>query len=378
MDSSRSSSRTQTRLPVFINGKFLGQRVTGVQRAAHEFLTALDGLLDANRAFAGRRVVLVIPANASAPRLNSIRVKRTRISGGHFWEQIVLPWTSRQGLLLNLAGTSPAAKRRQFCFLYDAAIYDAPEAYTLPFRTWYRFLFWWLSISALKVFTSSRFSQNRLLQFLPKLASKIEVVPCGGDHFDRVSIDPAIGRRLKLEKTPYLLAVGSANPTKNFARLIEAMCLVDDLPDLRLIVAGGMNSSVFAAGNIDAGDPKVTFAGAVTDGELKALYSNALAFVFPSTYEGFGLPPLEAMSCRCPVAAARAASIPETCGSAALYFDPLSSVDMAAKLRRIVIEPALRADLVNAGLKRISETSWSMAAARLLKSCEDHLRSIGA
>jgi len=108
--------------------------------------------------------------------------------------------------------------------------------------------------------------------------------------------------------------------------------------------------------------------GTLTDAQLKALYMTSRALVFPSTYEGFGLPPLEAMACGCPVVAARAASLPEVCGDAALYVDPRSDASIADAMRRVLADDALCARLREAGLARAAGFTWDAAAARVLET----------
>jgi glycosyltransferase involved in cell wall biosynthesis len=103
--------------------------------------------------------------------------------------------------------------------------------------------------------------------------------------------------------------------------------------------------------------------GYVSDGELRALYEHAACFVYPSLYEGFGLPPLEAMACGCPVLASDAAAIPEVCGDAALYCDARSPGDLAARLGALMREPALRRTLAERGRARAAQFSWRRAAA---------------
>jgi glycosyltransferase involved in cell wall biosynthesis len=116
-------------------------------------------------------------------------------------------------------------------------------------------------------------------------------------------------------------------------------------------------------------------AGYVTDPELRALYENAACFVYPSLYEGFGLPPLEAMSCGCPTLVARAASLPEVCGDAALYCDPRDPASIAQQIRCLVDDTSRRADLRARGLARAREFSWDRSAGTLLKLVDDVIQS---
>jgi glycosyltransferase involved in cell wall biosynthesis len=111
----------------------------------------------------------------------------------------------------------------------------------------------------------------------------------------------------------------------------------------------------------------VRLLGRVTDGELRALYENALCLVFPSRYEGFGIPPLEAMWCGCPVLASRAGAVPEVCGEAALWFDAEGPATPEAALARLLDEPGLADTLRHAGAARAKLYSWDAAAGRLLE-----------
>ena len=176
--------------------------------------------------------------------------------------------------------------------------------------------------------------------------------------------DPAIVARLGLAGSRFVLAVGSANPTKNFARLLTAFADVAD-PDLRLVIVGGGNEAVFAAEAATVTD-RVVRAGRVDDAALTALYGAATALVFPSTYEGFGLPPLEAMACGCPVIASIAASIPEVCGDAAVYFDPYDPIAITAAIDRVAGDAQLRDQLTMLGRRRAAHFTWNRSATLLL------------
>jgi glycosyltransferase involved in cell wall biosynthesis len=104
----------------------------------------------------------------------------------------------------------------------------------------------------------------------------------------------------------------------------------------------------------------------VSEGELRALYERAACLVYPSRYEGFGIPPLEAMACGCPVIASRAASLPEVCGDAALYVDPDDPRQLAAAIRRVLCEEGVGDDLRHRGLQRAKQWTWARSAAEIL------------
>jgi len=152
-------------------------------------------------------------------------------------------------------------------------------------------------------------------------------------------------------REPFLLYPANPWPHKNHERLIEAFALVrSQRPELRLVLTGSGHDPAPAPEGVET-------PGRVTDDELVDLYRSAACLVFPSLYEGFGLPPLEAMACSCPVAVARATSLPEVCGDAAEYFDPFSTEDMAAAILR-----ALDGRRVEAGLARAARFTWDACA----------------
>jgi glycosyltransferase involved in cell wall biosynthesis len=347
-------------VPRYLNGKFLAQRTTGVQRVAMQLMQALDAL-------AQGRWVLLCPPAAVVPALRHIEVRRVGRAAWplHAWEQGVLPHAAADGLLVNLSGSAPAFVRRQVCMLHDAAVFDRPQAYTLPFVAWYRWLFRRLARRAEGLLTVSVFSRDRLAEHLRIPPDRLRVLPNGADHLDAVISDPSILDRFELGDKRFLLAVGSANTSKNLSLLTEAFVRLPSDPTLRLVIVGAAHRRVFAEATV-AEAPGVVRVGPVADAQLKALYGRATALVFPSLYEGFGLPPLEAMACGCPVVAARAASIPEVCGGAALYFDPSSVDGLATVLRQIVGDEALRRRLREAGAERARSYRWSDAAAKLL------------
>jgi glycosyltransferase involved in cell wall biosynthesis len=343
----------------YINGKFTAQRTTGVQRVAARLVQALDAQLPAD----AKHWVLLCPPGTKAPPLARIKVRHVGLAGLplHLWEQIVLPLAARSGWLLNLAGAAPYFGRRQVCLLHDAAVFDHPEAYARAFAAWYRLLFRRLARSAAKLLTVSAFSRARLALHLGLDPARLGVLPNGCDHLEAVTPDPSVLALHGLAGTRFLLAVASANPSKNLAALVAAYAQLPADPALRLVIVGGRNARVFADGAVND-PPGVLRTGPLDDAALKALYGHATALVFPSLYEGFGLPPLEAMACGCPVAAAQAAAIPEVCGDAALYFDPHSVDAITAAMQRVLADAPLRERLRAAGLARSATYRWSTAA----------------
>ena len=167
---------------------------------------------------------------------------------------------------------------------------------------------------------------------------------------------------------PYLLFVGNVKPHKNVRGLIEAFARLAPACSYDLIIIGQREGFITAdtqvAEQARALGDRVTFTGWLTDPQLKQYVAHANALVLPSFYEGFGLPPLEAMACGTPVIVSRAASLPEVCDDAALYCDPHSPRDIADKIERLMSDEALREDLRQKGLARAKTFSWGHLRAR--------------
>jgi glycosyltransferase involved in cell wall biosynthesis len=358
-------------ITVYVNGKFLAQRLTGVQRAAREWLRAVDSVLASDQEGGGCWVVLH-PPEVAPPLLQAIETRGVGWRGMplHLWEQWSLPRASRDGVVLSLAGSSPWCARRQAATLHDAAVWDQPQAYSWAFRTWYRWLFRHLGRRALKVFTVSEFSRARLGACLHQPVQRFSVLANGADHLDRVDADDQLMFKRGLAGRRYFLAVASANPSKNLKRLVQAYERSGLSSQAQLVLVGSGNDKVFADAALPTAEG-VLYLGAIDDPSLKALYYGALALLQPSLYEGFGLPPLEAMSCGCPVAASRTAALPEVCGNAAIYFDPLSIEDMADSMGLLMRDALLRERLSRAGRVRAATFNWAASATRLRDEMRD-------
>lgn len=170
---------------------------------------------------------------------------------------------------------------------------------------------------------------------------------------------------------PYVLYVGSLKPHKNVVAIVKALKMVaDDIPH-HLVIVGkregfivGDTEAEAAAGELS---DRVHFVGQLTDEELRRYTANAAALVLASWYEGFGLPPLEAMACGCPVLVSGVTSLPEICGDAALYCDPSSASDISAKIRQLATDARLRAELQRRGRERAMRFTWEKCAERTLQ-----------
>jgi glycosyltransferase involved in cell wall biosynthesis len=344
---------------IFVNARFLTQPITGVQRYAVELSKELKRLRADIR--------FVAPKNLLHHDLGEqLGVEVCGRLTGHAWEQFELPLYTRKGLLLSFCNTSSLVKRRQLVTLHDAAVFAVPGSYSWAFRNWYKVLFVGLGQVALKVLTDSEFSRQELQRYSRVPAYKLEVVYLGSEHVFGTQADTSILNTYGLER-PFLLAVGSQSPHKNFDALVEALERLGET-DFDVVIAGGVNPRVHArTGTLPQ---SVRHVGFVSDGELRALYENAAGFVHPAYYEGFGLPPLEAMALGCPVIVSKAASLPEVCGAAALYFDPHNPADIADKIRQLMRDETLRQTLRQRGIKQAEQFSWQNCAEQVLDFAE--------
>lgn len=365
---------------VVINGRFLAQLQTGVQRYAYETLLALDQLL-AQRADLAQAFTceLAVPSGTSAPPLQHISVHTLPYLRGHAWEQLSLAWFARGAFLVNFSYSGPFLKRRQMITVHDAAPAALPDTFSRRYRALHNLLLWSLKGRVQSVMTVSEFSR-RELGYHFGMARDVVVGHCGWEHARASNDSLATVQGLGLEPNGYVLAVGSLKPNKNFALLGRALRLLGDF-SLPVAIAGARDATVFQAAEPPPGD--VRMLGYVPDETLADLYKHAACFVLPSLYEGFGLPALEAMANGCPVLAARAGSIPEVCGEAALYFDPYNPASLARALREIAANPLLRDQLRSHGNARLDCYTWrgnaDIVAAQLLRHApQDEPAFVGA
>lgn len=348
-----------------INGRFTTQSLTGVQRYAWEMVRAIDKILAKRECGRPLDVTLLLPPGPDLPEpFLAIQTRRVGTRQGHTWEQLDLPRYT-EGFLLNLCNTYPLMVRHQLCVIHDASIYARPQGYTLGFIAFYKFLFKMARMKpGLLLVTSSQFSRREIAKYSSIDSPRLQVIYLGADHWHRIEPDTTIVERLHLTDRPYVLAVASENNNKNIRRLIAAFTSLGR-KELRLVLAGGRNNQVFAATEHDDPD-EVIRTGYISDPELAALYSNARCFVFPSLYEGFGLPPLEAMYFGCPVISSREASLPEVGGEAVLYCNAFDADDIARQIQRVFDDPDERAWLREQGYRQVKKFVWAESARAML------------
>jgi len=228
------------------------------------------------------------------------------------------------------------------------------------------------------VISDSHNTRRDLMELLGTPGAEITVIHSGVEPRFRPMTGEADGETLAAVRRkyalpqPFILSVGTIQPRKNFARLIDAFAMLNSqfaIRNLHLVIAGGkgwLYEKVFERVKALGLEGRVHFPGFVDDVDLPALYNLAGLFAFPSLYEGFGLPPLEAMACGVPVVCSRVSSLPEVVGDAALTVDPLDVTGLAEAMRQAIEDETLRASLVARGSQRAVTFTWSKAAEELL------------
>jgi glycosyltransferase involved in cell wall biosynthesis len=225
------------------------------------------------------------------------------------------------------------------------------------------------------VLADSRSTQADLVELLGVPAAKIEVLyPGVGDAYQPVRDEATLAAVRQKYNLPdnFVLFVGTIEPRKNLVTLLQAwpkLQIADCRLQIALVIAGGkgwLYEETFATVERLGLSGDVVFLGYVPETDLPALYSLARLFVFPSLYEGFGLPPLEAMACGTPVVCAHTSSLPEVAGDAALLVDPLDADGLAAAMQQALSDEGLRARLVERGLRQAARFTWRAAAQQLL------------
>jgi len=299
---------------VIIDGRFLTKRITGVQRFACEMMRYLAEYDDLKLLVAAPKETPdsdELPANISLERFGKWK--------GRLWKRFSLAHYCRKhkAPLLCMENTAPIGYKNTLLVLHDVSFWERH-----PYRESMRIRAWQWTVRRMtrrfiyhtEVVTVSGFSRDRILHFFPKLKEEPLVVYNGWEHLLRIEEET-------VENLPsqFYLAVGSVNPNKNFRYVIE---LAAKNPGKQFIVTGSLNTD-FRQMMSDRGIRNCRFTGYVSDGQLKYLYSHCTGFILPSFYEGFGIPPLEAIACGC--RSVYLSDIPpfrEVYGEVAVFFRP--------------------------------------------------------
>jgi glycosyltransferase involved in cell wall biosynthesis len=337
---------------IIINGQFLPQRVTGVQRCAREIISQLD-----------RQNVTY----------NWVHPPHQLKSGvlRQLWMQMVMPLNiPDDSILWSPTNIGPVYCKNQVLTLHDLSDQIHPEWFEKKYVAWRRFILPKLLRHIQKIITVSEFSKETILTRFPAAKGKVEVIYNGvrADHFYPRSDEEIEHLRGQFSlKKPFILIVGSLDPRKNIHGLIKAW---HKLPafyqdEMELVITGGTNKRLaFKLGKNKY--KNIRFTGYVNDEQLPVLYSAAKLFVYPSLFEGFGLPVLEAMACGTPVITSNNTSLKEVAGPA-VTVNPYSINEISDAILSLVKSTACEEKMSHTGIEWASRFTWEKAAQETLK-----------
>lgn len=287
---------------------------------------------------------------------------------GHLWEQLQLPLLVKGRLLWSPANSGPIMLGRQVVTVHDIAVIDHPEWFNARFAAWYRWMTPRLVRRAFRVIAVSEFTKRRLVEVTGVDESRVSVVPNGVDKRfnprrpDKVA---ALRHRLGIPSSNYVLSLATLEPRKNLAGQLEAWSrCVSHLPDSVWLVISGAKGKDHVFGNLQLHDvpPRVYFTGYVRDEDLPALYGGAIAFLYPSFYEGFGLPVLEAMASGTAPIVSNLTAPQEVAGDAGIVVDPHDPDSIASAIVRLVKDGFWRGELEHRSVRRSQAFSWTRTA----------------
>ena len=313
-----------------VNGKFLSQRTTGVQRFAREVVSRLDPLVK------DLDVELVMASDArDVPEFKNIKVKTLPGKASVFWEQIKLPLylVRKKALGLHLCNVAPFLKP-DIAVVHDANVERNPHWFTWKLVLWYSFLHRACALRAKKILTVSEFSKKELQDVFRIPDEKIANVGEGWQHIERIGFDEKALQKYGLESKGFYFSLGTLALHKNLKWICEYARMH---PEENFALSGSCYKKVFGNAVLDFPE-NVHFLGYLSDEEIKTLMRDCKAFLFPSFYEGFGLPPLEALSLGTKIIVSDIPVMHEIFGDSAHYIDPAAPA--GADLNQLLETPA--------------------------------------
>ena len=372
---------------IAINGTFSHANPTGLGVHTHELLCELlkiPGDKDLLVYSGSRELKALYPEKVSLVNRHTSPALGFK---GHIlrllWQQTVLPYKLRKQKADMLYSTVPEgilnSAIRQVITVHDILPLKYPDIYPrMKYHFYYNLPV--LLKNAHAIVCVSENTKKDVISYYGVKDKSIHVIYNGYDN-KRFYPREKGAMKKKYGLLRYLLYVGDMRPYKNLERSIEAFAILN--PDnTHFVIAGGKDKRFYPSikNKVDALGltDRVIFPGYVPQEDLPHLYSDAAMLVFPSLYEGFGLPPLEAMACGCPVLTSRTTSLPEVCGEAAVYVDPYSAGSIAEGMKRMLADDEGRARSARKGLERAKLFSWEKTAKETMRMLENCVAAISA
>ena len=348
---------------IYINGRFLTRPITGVERYAYMICKAM--------AETGKDFTIICPKSTimSCYDVSNLPIVHYGFGRSHLWEQCVLPFYfigKKDYIMFSFTGLGAILLRNKVMTIHDLSFLENPNWFSKGYYWWYKLMTPLAARTSKHIITVSEFSKKEILRFYPFIKEEdISIAYNAADekffHFQSQKTVP---------EKPFALTVSSLDPRKNFARLIEAF---KDIKECSLYIIGSQNRIFTQKDSITTAKDTIHFLGRVTDEDLVSLYSQANCFIFPSVYEGFGLPTIEAMKCGCPVLASDIPVLREVCGDAAIYFNPYHVEDIKNTIEQFLKENnTLRSTVIAKGYENVKRFSWKKTAEAVIQLAQQY------
>ena len=304
------------------NGQFTARKMRGQERFAFELLLEMDKIVgDFSLNFR-----LIIPRNAiNIPMLHNIEIEKYGAAKGSLWEQTYFAYYlfRHKATSLNLCSVMPILKPGFIC-IHDLSYKVNPTYFKTTYarisQVWHKLqylLAWYFSPV---IYTVSKYSKSQMVDIYRVDPQRIIVIGNGWEHFERVEEDCMLKKiKPNLFIKPYFLCLGSLAPNKNINWVLEVAKIH---PQYNFLIAGKSSLKAYGTDYNECDLPNVKFLGYISDGEIKFLMKNCKAFIFPSFFEGFGIPPLEALSVGAKIIVSNSSCLPEIFGNSAYYINP--------------------------------------------------------
>jgi len=351
-------------VPVAINGKFILAALEGMPRVAREITSAFDDLIKEEKY---RHLELCVYAPRGARdriALKNIEVREIGWNQGALWEQIDLPLHVGNSYCIHFTGTAPLILKNGCVVIHDAQFFSTPQSHGLKSRILYGFVTPIVARRYKTIVTVSQYALKEILNYNICKRSDVHLIPNSGDHVRRIEPDYGVINTLGLKKNQFMLSNSYVHKHKNVKTLFDA---IDNNPDMcaKLVLFGSSTRESYKNFGIDVPDG-VHFLGRISDQQMVALIEYARMFLFPSTTEGFGLPPLEAMTLGCPTICSLAGAMPEICSDGALYASPQDPEDWRRQIDRLWNSDEEWQYWSEAGLRQSSLYSWRRSGEKYL------------
>lgn len=350
-----------------VNGRYLTQKATGVHRYAFEICNKLHEM--------GVDFHVAIPQEIHPDYKFSFKTVKCGSLKTHMWEQISLPrYLKKIGkpLLISFTGCGPLNYSNQIMTIHDVSHERYPQWFSKNYYHFYHFMMPRIGRKAHAVLTVSEFSKKEIVDTLGIDSAKIHVVHSNVPFHNKPSREDILNYQPDTDREKYIIAVSSMDPRKNFVRLVKAFEKIED-KSVKLYIIGMSFKAFNTPDQQKLISENVYLPGYIADDTLQKMYQNAELSVYPSLYEGFGLPPLESMTYGCPVINSDIPALREVSEDAALYVDPFDVEDITAKINQLLKDESLKQELRLKGLEQIKKYSWEKSAKQVYELAQKYI-----